>query len=105
MKANKFNEETLNKTLIQPIVSEKSTLVGEKSNHYVFKVDLRSTKEHVRQAVESIFKVSVEKVQILKIKGKTKRFGKFFGKRSSWKKAYVSVQKGQDINFINEDSK
>ncbi len=86
-------------TLALPIVSEKSTRVGEQSNQYVFKVAADATKKEVKAAVEKLFDVQVEKVQILNVKGKTKVFRQRQGKRADWKKAYVRVQEGQMIDF------
>ncbi len=86
-------------TLVSPIISEKSTRVGEQSNQYVFRVAKNATKKQVKDAVEKIFDVQVEKVQILNMKGKSKVFRQRQGKRADWKKAYVRVQDGQMIDF------
>lgn len=86
-------------TLLSPIVSEKSNRVGEQSNQYVFRVATNATKKQVKDAVEKLFEVQVEKVQILNVKGKTKVFRQRQGKRADWKKAYVRVQDGQMIDF------
>ncbi len=86
-------------TLMSPIISEKSNRVGEQSNQYVFKVATNATKKQVKDAVEKLFDVQVEKVQILNMKGKSKVFRQRQGKRADWKKAYVRVQDGQMIDF------
>ncbi len=86
-------------TLVSPIISEKSTRVGEQSNQYVFRVAKNASKKQVKDAVEKIFDVQVEKVQILNMKGKSKVFRQRQGKRADWKKAYVRVQDGQMIDF------
>ena len=91
------------KVLLEPHVSEKSTNVAEQANQVVFKVVPDATKEEIKQAVEKMFEVSVEGVQVVNVKGKNKRnrFGK--GKRKDWKKAYVSLKAGDDINFLGTE--
>ncbi len=86
-------------TVLSPIISEKSNRVGEQSNQYVFQVAVSSNKKQVKAALEKLFKVTVEDVQILNVKGKTKAFRGKAGKRPDWKKAYVRVQQGQLIDF------
>ncbi len=81
--------------IIKPIITEKSTALKEEKNLLCFQVDPRATKIDIRRAVESIFKVKVEKVNIVNIKSKPKRLGRFEGKRSGWKKAYVTLKKGE----------
>tara|TARA_B100000575_G_C23114462_1_gene644106 strand:- start:60 stop:356 length:297 start_codon:yes stop_codon:yes gene_type:complete len=88
--------------LISPVVSEKSTLVGERSNQYVFKVSRRATKDDVKKAIELFFNVTVTAVQILNRKGKEKRFGRTLGRRAHEKKAYVSLKDGETIKFGGE---
>jgi large subunit ribosomal protein L23 len=85
--------------LISPIISEKSTIAADKENRYVFKIKKQATKHHVKKAVEALFKVEVDSVHVLNVKGKKKRFGKTLGQRSDWKKAYVKLKSGHDINF------
>ena len=85
--------------LISPVVSEKSTLVAEQSNQYVFKVSRRATKYDVKKAIELFFNVTVTAVQILNRKGKEKRYGKTLGRRAHEKKAYVSLKDGETIKF------
>lgn len=82
-----------------PIVSEKSTIAADKENRFVFKIAKQATKQEVKKAVENLFGVEVESVHVLNVKGKNKRFGQTLGKRSDWKKAYVKLKPGHDINF------
>jgi large subunit ribosomal protein L23 len=82
-----------------PIISEKSTIAAEKNNRFVFKVQKNATKKQVKSAVELMFKVEVDSVQVLNVKGKQKRFGGSLGQRSDWKKAYVKLKPGHDIDF------
>ena len=86
-------------TILAPVISEKSNLVGEQSNQYVFKVAKTATKDQVKTAVEKLFKVNVENVSVMNVKGKTKSFRMKPGKRPDWKKAYVRIQKDQMIDF------
>nr|CAF1904747.1 50S ribosomal protein L23 [Bacillus subtilis] len=88
--------------LLAPVVSEKATLVAEKHEQVVFEVARDANKGEVKAAVELLFKVEVESVQILNQKGKQKRFGRFMGRRDHVKKAYVSLKPGQEINFEAE---
>ena len=85
--------------LLSPVISEKSTLVGEQANQYVFKVSKRANKSDVKNAIELFFNVSVTAVQILNRKGKEKRYGRTLGRRVNEKKAYVSLKEGQTIQF------
>jgi large subunit ribosomal protein L23 len=82
-----------------PIISEKSTNVGDQSNQYIFKVKKTANKLEIKKAVELMFKVEVDTVRVLNVKGKIKRFGRSLGKRSDWKKAYVKLQSGHSIEF------
>ena len=97
-----MNQERLMKVLVAPIVSEKSTMIGEKHNQISFVVVPDATKNEVKAAVELLFKVQVSSVQILNLKGKQKRFGRFPAKRNDVRKAYVTLKEGQDINFLDE---
>ena len=99
-----LNQERLMKVLLAPVVSEKSTFVGEKSNQYVFRVTDDATKPEIKAAVELLFstkdkKVQVTGVRVANVRGKHKRSGRFAGRRRNWKKAYVSLAKGQTIDF------
>jgi large subunit ribosomal protein L23 len=96
------NQERLYNVLMAPIVSEKSTMIADRSNQIAFRVRPDATKQDVKAAVELLFKVEVEKVSILNIKGKQKRFGRFEGRRSNVRKAYVALKPGQEINFAQE---
>ena len=94
-----MNQERIYQILLVPHVSEKSTLLAETNNQHVFKVAADATRSEVKQAVEELFKVKVEKVRILNVKGKAKRFGGRLGKRSDMRKAYVSLSSDNDIDF------
>ena len=98
----KYSNERLMTLLLSPVVSEKGTFVADKHNQAVFRVQQNATKPEVKAAVELMFKVSVESVQIANVKGKQKRLGRFAGRRRGWKKAYVSLKPGQEINFATE---
>jgi len=95
-------EGRLTQILIAPIVSEKATMAAEKHNQVLFKVMRDATKPEIKAAVELMFKVTVESVQTVQHKGKTKRFGKSIGRRDHVKKAYVSLAAGQELNFSGE---
>jgi large subunit ribosomal protein L23 len=84
-----------------PIISEKSTIAAERENRFVFKVKKQATKVQVKKAVEALFNVKVDSVQVLNVNGKKKRFGRTLGQRSDWKKAYVKLKPGYDINFAS----
>ncbi len=94
-----MNQERLMKVLLAPIVSEKSTMVADKNEQVAFRVLQDATKPEIKAAVELLFKVKVESVQVLNTKGKVKRFGRFTGRRRNERKAYVSLAPGQEINF------
>ncbi len=87
--------------LFAPVVSEKRTIAAEDSNRIVFKVQKVATKLEIKKAVELMFDVEVDSVQVLNVKGKVKRFGRTLGKRSDWKKAYVKLKPGHDIDFAS----
>ena len=91
--------ERLHQIILAPVVSEKSTRVAEKRNQAVFKVLPDARKPEIKEAVEKLFSVKVKSVATLNVKGKTKRFGQTVGKRSDWKKAYVTLAEGQEIDF------
>lgn len=93
------NQERLMQVLLAPQVSEKSTFVAEKNEQVVFRVVGNATKPEIKAAVELLFKVEVVSVQVANVKGKQKRFGKLTGRRKDWKKAYVCLKAGQEINF------
>lgn len=100
MSTNPVKQEKLMKVLLEPRVTEKSTMVGEKNRQFVFKVEKHATKPEIKQAVELMFEVQVESVQVLTVKGKRKAFRQSIGKRSDWKKAYVKLKPGFDIDFV-----
>ena len=103
--ATKFNPERLMTMLLAPIVSEKATFIADKHNQVIFRVRPDATKGEVKAAVELMWKdkkVEVESVQIVNVHGKAKRFGAFKGRRRNWKKAYVSLKPGQELNFATE---
>ena len=95
-----MNQERLMNVLISPVVSEKAARAGDAGNQFVFKVATDASKPEIRQAVELLFEVKVTNVQVLNQRGKMKRFGQVFGKRSNWKKAYVTLAEGHDIDFM-----
>jgi large subunit ribosomal protein L23 len=88
------------KILLEPRITEKSTLVGDKNRQFVFKVDRSASKPEIKQAVEKMFEVEVESVQVLNVKGKRKAFRQTLGRRPDWKKAYVKLKPGFDIDFV-----
>lgn len=100
MNANVASQGRLMQILLAPQVSEKATMLADKYQQIVFHVVGDATKPEVKAAVELLFKVEVLGVQIANIKGKSKRFGKFVGRRKDWKKAYVALKPGQEINFM-----
>jgi large subunit ribosomal protein L23 len=93
-----MNKERLMKVLLAPVVSEKSTNAGE-VGQVVFKVVCDATKPEIKRAVEMLFDVNVDQVRVVNVNGKRKRFGVLQGRRNDWKKAYVRLQEGQDIDF------
>ena len=95
-----MNAERLHQILRRPIVSEKSTNAADSGQQVVFEVLTDATKNEIKTAVESLFEVSVEGVQVINVRGKIKRFGKTPGKRTNWKKAYVRLAEGDDIDFL-----
>ena len=98
----KFDSERLMNVLLAPVISEKATFIADKHEQVIFRVAQDATKPEVKAAVELLFKVQVESVQISNVHGKEKRFGRFTGRRRNWKKAYVCLKPGQEINFAQE---
>ena len=94
-----MKNERLMKVLLGPIISEKSTIATEMANQYAFRVVKDATKQEIRRAVELLFEVEVEGVQVVNIKGKVKRFGRMLGRRSDVRKAYVRLAPGQTIDI------
>jgi large subunit ribosomal protein L23 len=98
-----MNQERLMKVIVAPVISEKATLVGETRRQIVFEVLPDATKAEIKAAVELLFKeqkVEVGSVNVVNVKGKEKRHGRFMGRRRSFKKAYVSLKGEGDINFV-----
>ena len=94
-----MNKERLMQVLQSPVVSEKSTIVGDTGRQVVFRVAPDATKPEIRKAVELMFDVKVEQVRVVNTKGKIKRFGRFTGRRTDTRKAYVKLAEGHDIDF------
>ncbi|MFH1660828.1 MAG: 50S ribosomal protein L23 [Pseudomonadota bacterium] len=95
-----MNQERLMQVLLAPQISEKATYVADKHNQVIFRVASDATKPEIKAAVELLFKVEVGAVQVANVKGKVKRFKGAVGRRKGWKKAYVSLKPGQELNFI-----
>ncbi len=96
-----MNQERIYQVLLSPHVSEKTSFDAEMSGRHTFKVAIDADKREVKAAVEQLFSVSVVSVQMIKVKGKTKRFGQMMGRRSDWKKAIVRLSQGQEIDLNN----
>jgi large subunit ribosomal protein L23 len=94
-----MNRERLMKVLLSPVVSEKASIAAENEDQYAFRVMRDATKREIGRAVELMFDVKVDRVQVLNVKGKSKRFGQRLGKRPGWRKAYVRLQSGHRIDF------
>ena len=101
---SKFDEGRLMQVLVAPIVSEKATMIADKTNAVTFKVLQDATKYEIKAAVELMFKVDVKAVSVLNQKGKTKRFGKSVGRRDNIRKAYVTLKAGQELNLGGESA-
>ena len=97
--AKKYNSAQLMNIVLAPVVSEKSTYVADKNRQYVFRVADHATKPEIKAAVELMFKIKVDSVTVSNVKGKKRRFGRIEGRRRNWKKAYVRLAAGQEINF------
>jgi large subunit ribosomal protein L23 len=100
-------QERLTQVILAPVISEKSTFVADKNNQAVFRVASDATKSEIKAAVEFLFstkdkKVEVQSVRVANVRGKGKRFGQVTGRRNHWKKAYVSLKPGQEINFAEQ---
>ncbi|MFN7834232.1 MAG: 50S ribosomal protein L23 [Burkholderiaceae bacterium] len=94
-----MSQQRLLKILLAPIVSEKSTMIADKHEQVAFRVASTANKQEIKAAVEMLFNVQVESVQVSNLKGKTKRFGRMTGRRSCVRKAYVCLKPGQEISF------
>ncbi len=98
------NQERLLKIILAPHISEKATYIGEKNNQTIFRVLSDATKKEIKDAIELLWKeqkIEVKNVQTINVKGKRKRVGRFIGRRSDWKKAIISIEKGQELSFTN----
>jgi large subunit ribosomal protein L23 len=98
-----MNQNRLATILLSPHVTEKATMVGDSSNQFVFKVLKNANKLEIKASVEKMFSVKVASVKVLNVKGKTKRSGNAMGRRKDWKKAYVRLEQGHDIDFMGAD--
>ena len=85
-----------------PVISEKSIFVADKNNQVVFRVIPDATKPEIKAAIQLMFKVQVDSVKVINVHGKKKRFGQTIGRRRHWKKAYVCLKEGQEINFAEQ---
>jgi len=95
-------QERLMQVLLAPVISEKSTYVADKHNQVIFRVVPDATKPEIKAAIELMFKVQVDSVQVVNVRGKGKRFGQSTGRRRHWKKAYVCLKEGQEIDFAEQ---
>ena len=98
-----MNQERIFQVLVGPHISEKAAIVADANNQYVFKVAVDATKAEVKKSVEQLFKVKVSNVNTLKVKGKVKRNKFGFSTKPTWKKAYVRLEQGQDIDFATAE--
>lgn len=97
-----MNLERITKVILGPVVTEKASRISESNNQVALKVLPDANKSEIKQAVEKMFDVKVESVTTMNVKGKAKRTGRIMGKRSDWKKAYVTLVEGADLNFLGE---
>ena len=98
-----MNQERIFQVLVGPHISEKAAIVADQSNQYVFKIAVDATKAEVKKSVEQLFKVKVNAVRTLKVKGKDKRNRFGYSTKPTWKKAYVRLEQGQDIDFASAE--
>ncbi len=96
-----MNEERIFKVLLSPHISEKSTVLGDSANQAVFKVATGAKKGEIKAAVEQLFDVKVANVRTVNVNGKSKRMGMRHGHRKDWKKAYVSLEQGHEIDLAS----
>ncbi len=94
-----MNQEKLFTLIERPVITEKAAIAAEEANQYVFRVSTQASKPDIKAAVEAAFKVNVAQVRMLNVKGKTKRTRTGLGKRNDWKKAYVTLADGQQIDY------
>lgn len=100
MNPTTLQQERLCQIILEPVISEKTTRIADKHQQIVFRVVPDASKHEIQQAVEKLFEVKVLKVQVSNVRGKTKQIGRISGKRKDWKKAYVRLQEGDDIDFL-----
>lgn len=96
-----MNQERIFKVLLGPHVSEKATVLADGKSQFVFKVATDATKLEIKKAIESLFSVNVAAVNTVNVLGKSKRTARGLGKRNDWKKAYIALQPGQDLDFAS----
>ena len=101
--SQKIRHDQIRSVIISPHISEKTTGLSEKNQQITFKVRFDSNKTQIKKAVEKLFDVKVSSVKTLSVKGKKKRTGTRIGKTKSWKKAYITLAEGQDIDFMGAD--
>jgi large subunit ribosomal protein L23 len=94
------NQERLHQVIRRPVISEKSTIAADSMHQVIFEVLDDATKSEIKQAIEALFDVTVQRVRVVNVRGKIKRFGRTPGKRKNWKKAYVRLAEGDDIDFL-----
>jgi len=99
-----MNEEKLFSVIVAPHVSEKGTRTAEKHRQVVFEVRPDATKPQIKAAVEKMFNVQVDTVTVTNVRGKRKQTGRIAGRRQDWKKAYVTLKAGQDIDFLGQQA-
>ena len=96
-----MNQERLMKVLLAPHITEKASIAAESNQQIVFKVATDANKTEIKKAVELLFEVEVDSVQVANVKGKRKRFGQIQGRRNGYKKAYVKLKAGSEIDFAS----
>jgi large subunit ribosomal protein L23 len=99
MSAQIHTQDRLLQVIVAPQITEKATRIADKNQQIAFKVRTDATKPEIKAAIELVFKVEVDSVTVINVAGKTKRVGRTMGRRQDWKKAYVSLKPGQEINF------
>jgi large subunit ribosomal protein L23 len=95
-----MSDSALYNVILAPHVSEKATQLADDASQVVFKVAIDATKPQIKRAIEKLFSVEVDSVQVVRQQGKKKNFGRIPGKRKDWKKAYIRLKAGQDIDFL-----
>ncbi len=95
-----MNENRMYQVLLSPHISEKTAMAAELNRRHTFKVAKDASKLEIKKAVEKLFSVKVESVQVVNVKGKAKRFGAIMGRQDNWKKAIVKLRDGDDLDFV-----